>query len=296
MLKVFFNFFKDDFYDFLQEKYKDKPLTIFIDRTVHDITEIQINPYNILILNEPNEFFGLHNWAYNNWRNFTAILTWNEELLHAIPNGITFCANSSDYEDKEFIKLLNGNPKQFKVSFLCGIKTISEGHQLRHKVYGIKDLINIPKKWYYTLEDFDPINNVRPGYTNYSKDLSHIPKGILPEIYGKKVLFEDSMFNIAIENCKYLNFYTEKLTQNFIAKTVPIYWGCPNICDVGYDERGIIRFNTLEELPHIINNLTPETYKNMEPYIEYNYQISLQDTIKNQYYNIFDQIIQSLEI
>jgi hypothetical protein len=295
MLKVFFNFFGDGFYNFLQKKYSDKPITIFIDRKIHDISEIQSNPYNILILNEPNEFFGLHNWAYYNWRYFTTILTWNDQLLNSIPNTFKFCANSSDY-NKKFIKTLSRNPKQFEVSFLCGIKDLAHGHKLRHEIYKTKDLFNIPKKWHYVLEDFDHINGVRPGYAEYSKDLSHIPKGILPEIYGKKILFENSMFNIAVENYKYLNFYTEKLTQNFIAKTIPIYWGCPNISEMGYDERGIIRFDTVEDLIHIANNLTPEVYEKMKPYVEYNHQLSLQDTIKNQYYNFFDQLIQLYEI
>jgi hypothetical protein len=37
------------------------------------------------------------------------------------------------------------------------------------------------------------------------------------------------MFHIAVENVKIDNWYTEKISQSFATKTVPIYWGCPNI-------------------------------------------------------------------
>jgi hypothetical protein len=45
------------------------------------------------------------------------------------------------------------------------------------------------------------------------------------------------MFHIAVENSFSENWYTEKIGQAFISKTLPIYWGCPNLEDIGYDER-----------------------------------------------------------
>jgi hypothetical protein len=66
---------------------------------------------------------------------------------------------------------MENKEKEFEVSFLCGTKKLVEGHTLRHKVYDLKNNINIPNKWYYVLEDYDVDNNVRPGYQNYSKDI-----------------------------------------------------------------------------------------------------------------------------
>ena len=120
------------------------------------------------------------------------------------------------------------NSKEFNVSFLCGTKDLVEGHKLRQQVYKLENQINIPKKWYYVLEDYDLETNTRPGYTEYSKDLSHIPQGVDPISYGKRVLFDNSMFNIVIENVNYNNWYN-KIGDNFVTKTIPIYWGCPNI-------------------------------------------------------------------
>jgi hypothetical protein len=109
---------------------------------------------------------------------------------------------------------------------------------------------------------------------------------------GRRVLFDNSMFNVVIENVKYNNWYN-KIGDNFATKTVPIYWGCPNIEEFGYDERGIIRFDSPEELCYIINTLTPEKYNQMLPYIEYNYQVVKQDTFENnisQFLNSFIEI------
>ena len=40
----------------------------------------------------------------------------------------------------------------------------------------------------------------------------------------KTELFIDSMFHIAIENNKAINYFTEKLIDCFVSKTIPIYW------------------------------------------------------------------------
>eukprot|EP00620_Florenciella_sp_RCC1587_P021099 CAMPEP_0182561832 /NCGR_PEP_ID=MMETSP1324-20130603/4262_1 /TAXON_ID=236786 /ORGANISM="Florenciella sp., Strain RCC1587" /LENGTH=60 /DNA_ID=CAMNT_0024774579 /DNA_START=220 /DNA_END=399 /DNA_ORIENTATION=+ len=37
------------------------------------------------------------------------------------------------------------------------------------------------------------------------------------------------MFHIAIENVKSNGYFTEKLLDCFLTRTVPLYWGCPNI-------------------------------------------------------------------
>ena len=44
------------------ERFKNLPITIFNDKMATP-EELAINPINILLINEPNEFFGLHNYA-----------------------------------------------------------------------------------------------------------------------------------------------------------------------------------------------------------------------------------------
>ena len=277
----------DPYLLYIKEKYNEKHITFWYDKIPESIEQLKLNPYNFLFLHEPNEFFGYHTNTLKLNHYYTAILTWNDILLNQCDNAINFTYNGQTLDD-EFIN--NIGKKEFNISFLCGTKELVEGHKLRQEVYKLNKEIQIPKKWYYTLDDYDQSTNTRPGYADYSKDLSHIPIGIDPIGYGKRVLFNNSMFNVVIENVNQLNWYN-KIGDNFLSKTLPIYWGCPNISDFGYDERGIIRFNTPEELLHIINNLTPEKYYEMLPFINYNYELAKIDTFENNISQFFDQFI-----
>ena len=254
--------------------------------------DLNINPYNFIIVHEPNEFFGIHNWVIQNHHLFTGILAWSEKILDACPNAIPFFHNARQTSD-EYVRSFVDPIKEFEVSFLSGTKTMSEGHKLRNKIYDIKDQILIPKKWFYVLDDFDSTTNVRPGYGEYSKDLSYIPDFYQknPQVYGKMVCYDKPMFHVAVENVKENNWYTEKIGEAFCTKTVPIYWGCPNIGDY-YDERGIIKFNTIEELTYIVNNLTEEKYNEMKPYIDYNYEVAFHDNLSNKIDMFFKELIE----
>ena len=277
----------DPYLLYIKEKYNEKHITFWYDKLPESIEQLKLNPYNFLFLHEPNEFFGYHTNTLKLNHYYTAILTWNDMLLNQCNNAVNFTYNGQTLDD-EFIN--NIGKKEFNISFLCGTKELVEGHKLRQEVYKLNKEIQIPKKWYYTLDDYDQSTNTRPGYADYSKDLSHIPIGIDPIGYGKRVLFNNSMFNVVIENVNQLNWYN-KIGDNFLSKTLPIYWGCLNINNFGYDERGIIRFNTPEELLHIINNLTPEKYYEMLPFINYNYELAKIDTFENNISQFFDQFI-----
>jgi len=98
------------------------------------------------------------------------------------------------------------------------------------------------------------------------------------------------MFNVVIENVNQKNWYN-KIGDNFLSKTVPLYWGCSNISDFGYDEKGIIRFKDENELVQILNSLTPETYYQMKPYIDYNYEVALLDYFEIKISEFFDNFI-----
>lgn len=100
----------------------------------------------------------------------------------------------------------------------------------------------------------------------------------------KRFLFEDSMFHISIENCQLPNLISEKLIDNFMSFTVPIYWGAPNLGDI-FNTDGVITFNDKDELNYILNNLTENDYIKRIPYLEENYKISYEN-----YAFFFDRI------
>jgi len=283
-MKIFSNFINenDPVYDGLKQL--NKPITLFYDYVPQSIDQLQINPYNFLMLHEPNEFFGMHTWALRNSQYLTGILTWNNELLNTCENTTLFY-HSCNHLEPEYINSFQSTSKKFEISFLSGTKDLVEGHKLRQSIFKLENNIIIPKKWFYVLEDFS-----QEKFENTGIGRPTDPK---LQAKGKHILYNTPMFNIAVENINSDNWFTEKLSDAFNTKTVPVYWGCKNISDFGYDERGIIRFNSLEELPYIVNNLTEEKYYSMIPFIEHNYNISKNEpSLKTKLELFFNQLIE----
>jgi hypothetical protein len=235
-MKIFSNFRPESspVYDGL--KAWDKPITFFYDYPPQSIDQLQINPYNFIMLHEPDEFFRMHSWVKQNAHLFTGILTWNEELLNTLPNAILFHhvgEGGCGMAENNYLEDFNQQypEKSFNISFLSGAKSLVEGHKFRQEIYKIGDQINIPKKWFYTLDDFNE-DNFKKGGVGRPDNIWH----------SKKVCYIDTMFHIGVENINTNNWYTEKITDAFATKTVPVYWGCPNLEELGYDEQGILRF------------------------------------------------------
>jgi hypothetical protein len=244
-MKIYSGFISEQLEDRVKNDLEliDKPITIFYDYAVQDSFQLKENPYNILFINEPNEYFGLHHWAMNAGNNFDIIFAWNEALLNAYPNNsYLFPFGAGDYERAPNYQ----KDKKFELSFLCGNKRLVEGHFLRHNIFSMIDRVKIPNNFIYTAPWED----------------------------GKLVCWK-SMYHIAIENVKYNNWFTEKIIDCFLSKTIPIYWGCPNLGQF-FDMNGVITFNNEEELFQIVNNLTPEYYDSKKDVLEKNYKLALE--------------------
>ena len=270
-MKIYSNYLPIERYNFFignKEKYKNIPITIFNDK-VPNIDELKENPINILILNEPNEFFGLHDFAINNKYAFNIILTWSDNILRECENSMLFIHGETNL-DKTYIDKYQVNPlRQFEVTFLSGILEILEGHKLRQRI-STKDLdIIVPHKWWKTLDDFDHVRGQRPGYFEEKMTIYGNPI----EGEGKKQIWNrNSMFHVAVENSQHLNYYTDKIMDCFATKTIPIYWGAPNIGE-HFNKDGIITFQNENELVEILNNLTKEDYTKRLEAIEENYML-----------------------
>jgi hypothetical protein len=155
MLKIFTDFKTKEDFDFLYNKFKNKPVTIFNDRFPLSLEELSLNPYNILIIHEPNEFFGFHNIAIQHSHMFSAIMTWSELILKNCSNAVWFDHGARNEDNNWVDKFKNITTKEFEISFLSGAKKLSEGHKFRQEIYKLEDQIKIPKKWFYVLDDFN---------------------------------------------------------------------------------------------------------------------------------------------
>lgn len=238
------------------------PITVWVDnfQGLYDptIEQLEASAHKKLLKKffvqiEPNEIMGLNRHIIDNWNRFDYVLTYEQEVLDAIPNGVLFEYGTKWIHIDEYD--LN-KPKEFSVSTVCGHKTITENHRIRQKLWYKQDKINIPKKFFLSRLG---------GVENFGNN---------PILGERKEPLFDSMYHICIENVSKQNFFTEKLIDCLICKTIPVYIGCPNIGDY-FDINGFIIANSFSEAIEKCNELTPEFYESKKDVIEINRRLAM---------------------
>jgi len=105
-------------------------------------------------------------------------------------------------------------------------------------------------------------------------------------------------FNIAIENCKRDNYFSEKIIDCFVTRTVPIYWGCPNISDF-FNIDGMIIINSEREywIQHERILSDPKgIYNSHKQAMEENFRIAVEKyNVRRGFGSVADQIIQEMK-
>jgi hypothetical protein len=102
--------------------------------------------------------------------------------------------------------------KQNTMSMVASNKNYFRGHQLRHEI--IRKILN---------------SNLEIDI--YGRGLEHIyrDRRIKGSLEDKNVAFHDYKFTIAIENCSYPTWVTEKYYDPIMKSCIPIYWGASEI-------------------------------------------------------------------
>ena len=172
---------------------------------------------------------------------FDLMLLWRDELL-VLPNAKRFVYGCT-WIEHERLKL----DKKDEISFMVSSKNFMDGHRIRHSIYEL----------------------LKKGSPNFDIRGHRSP----PWIEDRNSFFEHAKFHIAVENQRLNNWATEKLIDCFASRTVPIYWGCPNVGEF-FDTKGILSFETVFELQGILDNLKPSDYDDMKDAIEHNYEES----------------------
>jgi hypothetical protein len=164
---------------------------------------------------------------------------------------------------------------------------ISPYHPKITKDFNVSQTINMfPKDVFHkavcitSAKAFLPGHNVRLNFINNSKDKIDLYGMGIREVESKLDVLHNYAFSLAIENNISKNdyYFTEKLVECIITGTIPIYYGCPNIGEF-FDLRGIITFDTQEELDHILDNLNEEQYNSMLEYAKINYEKALKSFV-----------------
>lgn len=204
-----------------------------------------------LFLLEPPTFLNLTNQVLENQHLFNYVFTHNDDVLNSCKKSILFEHGMSWIKNYEF------KEKKFEISTVVGFKMISEGHAIRRGLWHEQKRITCPKKFF--------LSNQHRGL----EDTGDNP--VLGSNMEDKIVMFDSQFHIAIESTKRNNYFTEKLIDALITKTVPIYYGCPNI-GKWFDIKGMFRVNGVEDIISVCNGVNREMYSSMIPVIEENFE------------------------
>jgi len=132
------------------------------------------------------------------------------------------------------------------VSFLASGKMNATGHKLRHEIY---------KRFGHRLECYG---------------------GVVGCAAANKVeAIAPYRFTVVVDAERNAGCFCDHILDAFALRTIPIYWGCP---DIGrwFDAFGIWQFDTLDELEDILNLLTTGHYDSRATVIEGNLEAAWQ--------------------
>jgi len=216
-------------------------------------TPIPADTIRIVALHEPSFLLISDVMKYIDY--YTYVLTFHQELIDNNYKARLFSGTTT------WVDYTKTYPKKFAVSTIVGGKSDPRyvGYALRHKLFNAKDSINIKKEFYLS-------SAFRWPGADYANNL------VLGD--DKGVMF-DCMFHIAIENVYLNNWFSEKLLDCLLTRTIPIYFGTPNIGQY-FNNKGIISVRTVDEMVQACNGLTEDYYYSLVDVIEENYHRALE--------------------
>lgn len=101
-----------------------------------------------------------------------------------------------------------------------------------------------------------------------------------------KIAFEsDHKFSIACENSSHPGYTTEKIVEAFAARTIPIYWGDPEICKV-FNPKAFINVMDYPSIDAVVQRVK-ELDENEEAYIDMLKESAMQNPVE---YSIENQM------
>ena len=219
-------------------KVEDNDVTLFMDNTLPEVEKCKSRVRLAWIVEPPC----IHGHAYLNimryWHHFDRVYTFDRGLLTVDPR-FRYCPWGTSFMWPHDWPV---DPrKTMMLSIIASGRNNAPGHRLRHQVVSM----------YGTAMDvmgraYRPVESKLEGLTDY-------------------------MYSMAIENSVVDSYWTEKLLDCFLCRTVPVFWGTQTVVEF-FDRRGIIFFEDAEDLARVLPTLTVEDYESRRPYIEENYK------------------------
>ena len=167
---------------------------------------------------------------------FHKVLTSNEDLLSAVPNGLFFAHGGTWVPEWRDLDL----SKTKTCSLIASKKASQDGHRLRHQIVA------------RAREEGLDVDALGEAYAPFDAKA----EGLAPY-----------RFSVVIENVRERNYFTEKLIDAVLCRCVPIYWGCPNIGDF-LDTSGLIQCDSAEAVAAAVRGMSEELYAAHLPGVE----------------------------
>jgi len=170
---------------------------------------------------EPMEInSGLYQWVRQNHANFFAVMSHDIEYFSDLPNYLWVPFGGCWIPKDQW----GYSGDRSGVSIVASEKRMTLGHCLRHQIIQSAKSQGLDLKCYGR------------AYRRVEHKIETMDRG----------------FQVVIENASRNGYFTEKLIDCLVTGTVPIYWGCPNLEEYGFDEKGIVRVsNELEAIEAI---------------------------------------------
>lgn len=236
---------------------------IVVNRT--DYADFLEGPLSI-VLPEPRATHPeVYYFVQENLRKYHRIYTFDRALLERAPQARKLLFGTSFLRREDALTATTDS--KTGISFLCGSKDRIIGQRHRQSIY----------RGQMKLE---AVTGRQLDFWRSCKD--HILPAVCPR--GNPIIHTDCsakwglhrpyQFSIILENSQQDNYFTEKILDCFLCKTVPIYWGCPNIGEF-FSTDGIIFLDGLDplvKLPDIIKGCDSVKFESMLSAIEHNYQ------------------------
>ena len=182
-------------------------------------------------------------WLRLAHRRFHRILTRDRPFLSTIPNGLFFNFVLG------WVREANegGVEKTINLSIIASARAHLEGHKLRHRVVSWLKAEQI---------DADVLGR---GYRPFENKAD----GLAPYRYS-----------IVIENSRESGYFTEKLLDAFMCRTVPIYWGASDVAGQ-FDGSGMLICETFEDIKAAVRQIGDQDYNERAAAIERNRALAM---------------------
>ena len=197
-----------------------------------------------LRITEPYAVHRRHYLAmYALWPRFFRIFSRCRKLAKRLPNARALTLTNSWITEPESVE----TEKSRHMSLIASARRQLAGHRLRHE---ISDWITETNQEVTLLgRAHQPIEEKQEGLAPYR-------------------------FSVVIENCREPGYFSEKLMDCLLCRTIPIYWGAPDVAEF-FNAAGMVICQSAQELREAISSLNSADYERLSLYAEENYQRAL---------------------